>query len=288
MINIDGRKIAKKIEDDIAKKVLELISLGKRRPSLAIILVGGREDSKLYVSLKEKTARTVGVDTSLYLIDESEGEDSIIKTIEFLNNDESVDGILLQLPLPQKFNTNKILPLIKKEKDVDGFNISNDKIFLSPVALAIKYSLEESKANLYDKKAFLFFNSEIFKNEINDFLKSLGVNLADSISQNNLEKILNGKNNQTDLQELQKKVKSVEIIISAMGRPEFIDKNFLQDNQIIIDIGIFKKDKKVLGDLKFSDTLDFKGYITPVPGGIGPITVACLLKNVLQSFLNKN
>ncbi len=195
---------------------------------------------------------------------------------------------MLQLPLPQKFNTNKILPLIKKEKDVDGFNISNDKIFLSPVALAIKYSLEESKVDLHNKKAFLFFNSEIFKNEINDFLKSLGVNLADSISQNNLEKILHGKNNQSDLQELQKKVKSTEIIISAMGRPEFIDKNFLQDNQIIIDIGIFKKDKKVLGDLKFSDTLDFKGYITPVPGGIGPITVACLLKNVLQSFLNKN
>jgi len=285
---IDGKKIAKKIEDEITQKNLELVHSNKRRPNLAIILVGDREDSKLYVSLKEKTAQAVGIDTNLYLINELEDEKNIIQTIEFLNDDDGVDGILLQLPLPKKFNTNKILPLIKKEKDVDGFNSCVDKIFSSPVALAIKYSLEEAKIKLENEKVFLFYNSQVFKNEINDFLKHLGVSSIEFISQSELDDIFGNQGDQAKIKSLQNQVRSSDVVITAMGRPEFIDKDFLCSGQVIIDIGISKKDKKLLGDVKFSDTMELDGYITPVPGGIGPMTVACLLKNVLQAFLNRN
>lgn len=280
---IDGKKIAEKIKDDIAKNVFEIVQKEQRRPALAIILAGGREDSKLYVSLKEKSAKEVGIDTSLYLIDENDSEKNIIDIIKFLNQDETVDGILVQLPLPKKFDTEKILPIINPLKDVDGFNVSEKKIFLSPVLMAIKYSLEKSKMRVENKKAFLFYNSEIFAQEVGAFLKELQVDFT-RLAQKDLNIMLESNDG---LKEIQKKTQTSDIIISAMGKPEFIGKNFLRNGQVLIDIGISKKDNKVYGDIKFSETAELEGFVTPVPGGVGPMTVACLLKNVLQAYLSK-
>jgi methylenetetrahydrofolate dehydrogenase (NADP+) / methenyltetrahydrofolate cyclohydrolase len=282
---IDGKKIAEKIKDDIAQNVFEIVQKEQRRPSLAIILAGGREDSKLYVSLKEKSAKEVGIDTSLYLIDESDNEENIVDVIKFLNQDETVDGILVQLPLPKKFNTDKILKMINPEKDVDGFCKSKNKFLFSPVILATDYSLKNCKVNLKNKKAFLFCNSEIFKNEMEEFLLNQGLEF-DFIKSDELEKILKSDDEQKK-QDLYNKVKSNDIIITAMGKPEIIDKNFLKDDMILIDIGITKVENKVLGDIKRADTEKLNGHFTPVPGGIGPMTVACLLKNVLQTHLFK-
>ena len=282
---IDGKKIAEKIKDDLALSVFEALKNRDRHPGLAIILVGDREDSKLYVSLKEKSAKEVGVDTGLYLIDKNESEESIIKTIEFLNEDESVDGILVQLPLPSNFNTDKIIKTIKPEKDVDGFSKGDKKLFFSPVILALQYSLENCKIKTEGKKAFLFFNSEIFKNEIEEFFLSQKVEF-DSMSSVEMDNLIN-ENNPDKLDNFYNKLKGNDILVSAMGRPEFIDKKFLSDGMILLDIGISKKDGKVLGDIKREDTEKLEGYFTPVPGGIGPMTVACLLKNVVLSFLNK-
>lgn len=282
---IDGKKIAEKIKDDLALSVFEALKSRDRHPGLAIILVGDRDDSKLYVSLKEKAAKEVGVDTSLYLIDKDESEENIIKTIEFLNQDDSVDGILVQLPLPSNFNTDKIIKTIKPEKDVDGFSKSDKKLFFSPVILALQYSLESCKTKIDGKKAFLFFNSEIFKNEMKDFFVSQKMEF-DSISSVEIDNLIKTKN-AVKINSFYNRVKSNNILVSAMGRPEFIDKNFLSSNMILLDIGISKKDEKVLGDIKQEDTKELEGYFTPVPGGIGPMTVACLLKNVVLSFLNK-
>jgi len=278
---IDGKKIADRINNGIARDVFSLLNRGYRHPHLAIVLVGEREDSKLYTSLKEKNAKEVGIDTSLYLIDENDDEKKLIDMINFLNNDDSIDGILVQLPLPKKFNTDKILPLIESSKDVDGFNA--DKLFYSPVILATKYSLEESKINYQNKKAFLFFNSDIFKNEMKNFLNKFQISL-EAVSGKDLNKIITDKN---EIQKLQNKVKQCNIVISAMGQAEVITADFLNNDMVIVDIGITKIDKKVKGDVKFLDTKELKGYITPVPGGIGPMTVACLLKNVLQAYLLK-
>lgn len=282
---INGKKIAEKIKDDLALSVFEALKNKDRHPGLAIILVGDREDSKLYVSLKERSAKEVGVDTSLYLIDKNESEESVIKTIEFLNEDKSVDGILVQLPLPSNFDTDKIIKTIKPEKDVDGFSKGDKKLFFSPVVLALQYSLENCKIKTEGKKAFLFFNSEIFKNEIEEFFLSQKMEF-DSIGSVEMDRLIN-ENNPDKLDGFYSKVKGSDILVSAMGRPEFIDKKFLSNNMILLDIGISKKDGKVLGDIKQEDTKELEGYFTPVPGGIGPMTVACLLKNVVLSFLNK-
>lgn len=278
---INGKKIAEKIKDDLALSVFESLKNKTRHPGLAIILVGSRDDSKLYISLKEKAAKEVGVDTNLYLIDKDESEENIIKTIEFLNQDESVDGILVQLPLPANFNTDRIIRTINAEKDVDGFSSGDKKKFFSPVVLALRYSLENCKQKLKGEKAFLFYNSEIFKNEIKDFLEQEGLEFSGISAKELAEK------NETELSELYNKVKASKIVVSAMGQAEFVDKKFLSDGMILLDIGISKKDGKVLGDIKREDTEKLEGYFTPVPGGIGPMTVACLLKNVVLSFLNK-
>ncbi len=278
---INGKKIAEKIKDDLALSVFESLKNKTRHPGLAIILVGDRDDSKLYISLKEKAAKEVGVDTNLYLIDKDENEENIIKTIEFLNQDESVDGILVQLPLPANFNTDRIIRTINAEKDVDGFSSGDKKKFFSPVVLALRYSLENCKQKLKGEKAFLFYNSEIFKNEIKDFLEQEGLEFSGISAKELAEK------NETELSELYNKVKANKIVVSAMGQAEFVDKKFLSDGMILLDIGISKKDGKVLGDIKREDTEKLEGYFTPVPGGIGPMTVACLLKNVVLSFLNK-
>jgi len=278
---IDGKKISEKIKDELAKNVYSQIINNSRHPSLAVILVGQREDSQLYVSLKERAAKEVGIDSSLYLIDENEDEKNIIDTIKFLNQDKNIDGILVQLPLPKKFNTDKILQTISPNKDVDGFSLSDNKLFFSPVMMSIKYSLEEIKKDLKGKRAFLFFNSEIFKKEVQEFLKKEEIILS-AISSQEFQEI---KKDNKKLKELQKNIKECQILISAVGAPEFINKDFLADDMIIIDIGITKKNNQVLGDIKHSDTEKLSGYITPVPGGIGPLTVACLLKNVLKAFM---
>jgi methylenetetrahydrofolate dehydrogenase (NADP+) / methenyltetrahydrofolate cyclohydrolase len=281
---IDGKKIAEKIKDEVVKETYILAKESSRRPSLAIILIGDREDSKLYVSLKEDVAKKIGIDTSLYLIEEKEKEEDVIKTIEFLNQDDEIDGILVQLPLPEKFNTDKILQKINPEKDVDGFCLKEEKIFLSPVLMAIKYSLDYTKKNFKNKKAFLFFNSKIFKDEVKNFLKKLEIE-TDFISHKDLKEI---KKNPDKLKSLQDKVSQSDILISALGCPGAIDKSFLNDKMTIIDIGITKKDQKVLGDVDYSSFKKNDCCVTPVPGGIGPITVSCLLKNVLDAFLSKN
>lgn len=278
---INGKKIAEKIKDDLAKNVYKEIQKESCHPALAVILIGQREDSKLYVSLKEKSAKEVGIDFSLYLIDENEEEKNILETINFLNKDKSVDGVLVQLPLPKKFNTNKILQTISPYKDIDGFCLSNKKIFFSPVIMAIEHSLKNTKVNLINKKAFLFFNSEIFKKEVQVFLKKEKIDL-ESISMTEFKKI---EKDEKKLKKLQEKVKNCQILISAVGQSEFINKDFLSEGLIIIDIGIVKQADKVLGDVKYSDTKNFSGFITPVPGGIGPMTVACLLQNTLKAFL---
>jgi methylenetetrahydrofolate dehydrogenase (NADP+)/methenyltetrahydrofolate cyclohydrolase len=275
---IDGKKIAEEIKTKTAKEVFSLIKAGKRRPSLAIILAGDRSDSALYVALKEKSAKEVGVDTSLYLIRENDSEEEFIKTIEFLNSDDSIDGILVQLPLPKKFNTEKILKKINPIKDVDGFCFDRPQEVLSPVILAIKESLLSLKKDFKNKKAFLFYNSDIFKDEVKYFLEKEDIFLESYCMKDSLDpddKIIES-------------VRKCDILITAVGKPKFIKKDFLFEGMTVIDIGITKEGEKVFGDVDFDDVKKMNINITPVPGGIGPMTVACVLKNTLIVYSLRN
>lgn len=254
---IDGKKIAERVKDSIAQEIYSYKGL---KPNLAIILVGERPDSKLYVLLKEREAVKVGVDTHIYRLDESISEEELLKVIYFLNKDDVVDGILVQLPLPEKFNTEKVIESIDPNKDVDGFHSAHPKYIMSPVLASIKACLEDIKFKSEGKRACVMYNSEIFGTSVKDLLKEIGV------------------------KEITEKSDEADLLITALGKPHFIKKEMIKDGAVIIDIGITQVAEEVQGDVDFEDVKEKASYITPVPGGIGPMTIAFLFKNVLTIF----
>lgn len=258
---IDGRAIAERVKDEIAQAIYKL---NGPRPNLAIILVGERKDSKLYVSLKEREGKKIGIDTHLYKLDSSTSEEELLKIISFLNTDPLIDGILVQLPLPEQFDTDKIIAAINPEKDADGFHPAHPNYVMSPVLASILACLEEIKFDFENKTACVLYNSEIFGLSVKKILKDKGLQVI-----------------------LKEKPEEADLIISALGRPHFIKKENIKEGAVIIDIGITKVDDKVLGDVDYEDVKDKASYITPVPGGIGPMTIAFLFKNVLEIFKAK-
>lgn len=259
---IDGKKIAEKIKD---KLTTEIYGVKGPHPNLAIVLVGERADSKLYVSLKEKEAVKVGIDTHLYKLKASDSEEDLLDIIDWLNKDENIDGILVQLPLPSGFDTNKVIERIRKDKDVDGFHSQPLDYLMSPVLLSIKQCLLEINFEVRNKTACVLYNSDVFGSSIKDMLKDLGFSLLSP-----------QKSSQADL------------LITALGKPLFIKKKDVKKGATVIDIGITKTGKKVLGDVDIENVKDKVAYITPVPGGIGPMTIAFLFKNTLEIFKRKH
>lgn len=270
---IDGQAIAEKIKDDI---VAEILKLEGKRPNLAIILIGDREDSRLYVALKEKEAKKVGIDTHIYRCPAAVSQAEIIAMIECLNNDELIDAILVQLPLPADFDTDKIIKAIDPTKDVDRFHPENLKKLLStcdhedvmpPVLKVVLKMLAEIKFDLKDKKACVIVNSDIFGKSLAHVLQCRG---AEAVCASADEKNLGAKTSTAD------------ILISAVGRPQFIKKEIVKKGAVVIDIGITKENGKVHGDVDFADVKEKAAFITPVPGGVGPMTIAMLFLNTLE------
>lgn len=273
---IDGRALAEKIKDGIAQ---EIHALNGPRPGLAIILVGDRADSKLYVSLKEKQSRGVGIDTHVYHCDHDITEEQIIETIQFLNADPAVDAILVQLPLPKSLNTEKIINTITPDKDVDGFTKKNlealmtnkeNKAILPPVYAVILTMLSSINQSVEKKHVTLIANSDIFEENLAEVLRRQGAHmtLADSTDPKLSEITL-----QTD------------ILITAIGKPHYITKEMVKPETIIIDIGISTDSNgKVQGDVDADSLVDVAGYITPVPGGVGPMTIAMAFWNTLEMY----
>ncbi len=269
---IDGQKISEEIKDDIVKEISQMKGV---RPNLAIILVGEREDSKLYVSLKEKEAKKVGVDTHLYKCDEDITEKQLLEIVEYLNNDDLIDAILVQMPLPKHLDAGKIVNAVKAEKDVDGFGQKNLKKLLAgdkdkiipPVYGVVLRMLDEIDFSCEGKNVVVLSNSDIFGK--------------------NLEKVLEKRKAKTKLihpddKNLKQILQNADLIISAIGKKEFIKKEMVKDNAVIIDIGISKEGKRVYGDVDFKNVCKKTSYITPVPGGVGPLTIAMTFKNTLK------
>ncbi len=289
---IDGRSIAEEILDEVKKEVeviegrpyyatyfakttkVKKASKG-RRPGLAIILIGEREDSTIYVGLKEKKAKEVGIDTHLYKCDSSTEEKEIFEVIEHLNRDEQIDAILVQLPLPEKFDTNKIIEKIDPKKDVDRFHPDNLKILQStckhghvmpPVFSVILKVLEQVDYNLKGKEVCIIANSDVFGKNLTKVLECREASVVMATPEE---------------EDLAKKTVKADVLISAVGQPEFIKDYMIKEGAVVIDVGITKENGKVYGDVDFENVIEKVSYITPVPGGVGPITVAMLLKNVV-------
>lgn len=282
MFIIDGKSIADKVKDEIVVETIKLAQAGSVRPNLAIILVGEREDSKLYVDLKQKEAFKVGIDTHLYKFSENVLEEEILETIKFLNTDQEIDAILIQLPLPEHLDTEKILATLDPEKDADGFLVDKPDYVLSPVIGAIFRILSEIAFIPTGKKACILYNSEVFGQTVKESLKKIGLEI----------KLVSLKDFETKIEAEKKKLfekaqaacLSADLIISALGLPEFIDESFVSNNAVVIDVGISKVNGKTKGDAD-ADSLAVKDvWLTPVPGGVGPITIAMLFKNVLAIY----
>lgn len=255
---IDGRKIAERVKDEITK---EIYQLNGPRPNLAIILVGDRADSKLYVSLKKKEGKKVGIDTHLYKLDTDILQEELLKVINFLNKDETIDGILVQLPLPDKFNTDKIMAAIDPKKDADGFHPNHPDYILSPVLAAVLACLQEIKFDVAGKTAGILYNSEVFGLSVKKILEDLGMKVN-----------------------LKVKPEEADLLITALGEPRRVKASMIKKDAVIIDIGISRVGEKILGDVDFEDIKNKAGFITPVPGGIGPMTIAFLFKNVWEIY----
>jgi len=261
MIIFNGKKTAEKILSELKKKIKK----EKIKPKLAVISIGKDPASGLFIRNKKRAAQKTGIEINHYRLKENAEEKDIIKIIEHLNKDFSVNGIIVQLPLPKRLNSEKIIKRILPKKDVDGF--TKKTCFKSPLILSILIALKGSNKKLKGKKVLALVNSDIFGKTLKKHLKK------ENINGNYL------KNKKIS------KIKSADILITALGIPNLIKEKMLKRGAILIDAGISVTGKnKVIGDIDKKNIQKKASFLTPVPGGIGPLTIAYLLKNVYAAY----
>lgn len=279
-IILDGRKIAEEITADLKEKIGQLT----KKPKLSVILVGNNPASKIYVNLKQKKSSEVGIISETILLDENIDEAELLTQIQKLNDDKSVNGILVQLPLPKHINTQRVLETIDYSKDVDGFHVINSgKIFLNQEPKAypctpkgILKILDYYNIDISGKHAVVLGRSNIVGKPVSQMLlnRDATVTICHSKTKN-----------------ITKYISEADILISAIGKPKFIKAEYIKQGAIIVDVGISRLDDgKIAGDVDFDNVYENAEYITPVPGGVGPMTIACLLENtyLLYKMQNKN
>lgn len=264
MYLINGRQIADKILSDLKKE----IKTAKIRPGLATILVGNDAASRLYVSLKEKTAKKIGVNFKKYIFPAKVSQKEILSLINKLNQDKTVQGILVQMPLPKHLSADRIIAEINPEKDIDGF-LAKSK-FEPPFILAIWEALKSTDVDLKNKKIVALVNSEVFGQKLKEFFKKRRIDIF---------VIARGEAAQQS-----REIRRADVLITACGRPNFIKGDMIKKSVILLDGGIAKKDGKIAGDIDAESVKEKASWLSPVPGGIGPITIAMLLKNLMNKF----
>ena len=277
-MNISGKEISAKKKETIKNEIVELVENGHRAPCLVAILVGDDPASKVYISNKEKACNEVGIRniTDRYPADIS--EDVLIAHIHRYNTDSEVDGILVQLPLPNHINTENVLRAIDSKKDVDGFHPDNvSKLWLKEDCLlpctpkGIITLLDEYNIDLCGKHVVVVGRSNIVGLPISKLCidRNATVTICHSKTQN-----------------LSDITKQADILIVAIGRPKFITGDMVSDGVVVIDVGINRVDGKLYGDVDYEAVKDKASYITPVPGGVGPMTICELMDNTLKCYKN--
>ncbi len=271
---IDGQHIALKITQRVARKIFESSKKTNARPGLAIILAGDREDSEIYVDIKQATAKEMGIDTHLYRINEQEDTEDVVGLIKHLNEDDEVSGVLVQLPLPKKYDTDKIIATMSPNKDVDCFHPDNVKklnnykkqkpFILSPVYATVLEMLNSVYFTLDNTVSVVVANSEVFGGGLQKVLEAEG---------SEAEVVF------TDDELFKEKVKKADLLVTAVGKRNLITADMIKPGAVVIDVGITKEDGKLYGDVDFDEAKEMTSAITPVPGGVGPVVVAKALEN---------
>jgi len=249
---IDGKKIA----DSILARLKKEIERRRINPCLAVILVGDNPSSVLYIKAKEKAAEKIGVRIKKFFLPANSSENEILEVIKKLNNNLEINGILVQMPLPKGISPDRIIKEISPEKDVDGLLPKSG--FDSPFILSIWEALQATKENLENKKIIALVNSEIFGERLGMFFKKKGLNLK-----------------------TEARSREADVLITALGQPGVIKGDMVKQGVILIDGGISRVDGRTAGDIDEESVKQKAKWLSPVPGGLGPLTVAFLLKNLI-------
>lgn len=278
MTLLDGKKCSGEILDRIKLEIDEMIKTGRRAPGLAVVIVGENPASKIYVNSKIKACNKVGILNKEINLPENVTQEELLQNIEMLNEDESIDGILVQLPLPKHLDEEEVCKTIKEEKDVDGFKPENlGKVVLGKedgmvpcTPQGIMYLLDTIEDfEMYGANAVVIGRSNIVGKPISSLLINRGATTT----------ICNSKTKNID-----EILKKADVIIAALGQPKFLKENMVKDGAIVIDVGINRVEGKLCGDVDFENVSKKTSYITPVPGGVGPMTIAMLLNNTLKAY----
>ena len=285
---LDGKKVAQKLKDELKIEIENIKSKFNRVPGLAVVQVGNVAASSVYVKAKTKAAKEVGINVYDHHLEETTKQNDLINLINHLNNNEDVDGILVQLPLPKTINEETVLNSIAPEKDADGFhplnvgklsisNKNDENLMIPCTPYGCLLLLKELGIDLASKNAVVIGRSNIVGKPMAQLL------LKESCT------VTTVHSKTVDIESICKKA---DILIAAIGKPEFVNKDWVKEGAIIIDVGINRvkiNDEKsmLVGDVLFSDVEKRVSAISPVPGGVGPMTIACLLRNTTISCKNR-
>ena len=281
MIIIDGKEFSKKILEEISNEQKEIVERKNLRPAgLAVIIVGENPASQVYVRNKTRACEKVGFYSETIKLEENISENDLIKKIEELNENNKIDGILVQLPLPKHIDELKVINSIKPEKDVDGFSnvnvgkmvIGDESGFLSCTPYGIMQLLEGYDIDVDGKDVVVVGRSNIVGKPMAMMLIQKGATVQ----------VCNSRT-----KDLSKKMKKADIIVVAVGVPRMIKATDVKEGVVVIDVGINRVDGKLCGDVDYEDVAQKASYITPVPGGVGPMTIASLIKNTFISYQRK-
>jgi len=267
---IDGKAIAEKLRANLKKKVSKL----KQKPGLAVVLVGNNPASQIYVNMKEKKCDEVGFYSKKIVLPEKTSETKLLEVVDELNQDSKIHGMLVQLPLPDHIDEQLIIDAIVPHKDADGFNPINmgnmligNNMILPATPKGVMKLIESTGVNLEGKHAVVVGRSNIVGKPISILLqqKNCTVTMCHSRTKN-----------------LTEETKKADILVAAVGKARMITKDMVKKGAIVIDVGTNKVYDKLVGDVDFDNVKEVAGYITPVPRGVGPMTIACLLENTLE------
>ncbi len=273
---IDGKKEAELLREEIKKEIISIKKKTNKVPGLAVILIGDHLPSQIYVKNKEKSSKEVGINSNVIKYPNDVSEEDILKKIKELNNDNSVSGILVQLPLPDQIRQERIINSIEPSKDVDGFspiNVGNLASGYNGIVPCTPKGclmlIKKIEKNLSGKHAVIIGRSNLNGKPIAQLLlkENCTITIAHSKTKN-----------------LKEECSKADILVAAVGVANLVKKDWVKDGSIIIDVGINKQGDKIVGDVSFEEVKNKVKAITPVPGGVGPMTIACLLKNTLECF----
>ncbi len=287
---IDGKTISDAIKKEIAAEVASLMDKGHRPPHMAAILVGHDGASETYIASKEKNCRAVGMTSSLYRYEENISEKELLEVISFLNDDEEVDGFIVQLPLPRHMDVDRIIAAVDPDKDIDGFHPVNmgrlalgEDAFVPATPCGIMELLKRDGIETSGKKCVVLGRSNI-----------VGTPMALLMSRNNPHANATVTICHSKTADLAAEARQADILVAALGKPGFVTADMVKDGAVVVDVGIHRiadstkqSGFRLVGDVDFEKVAPKCAAITPVPGGVGPMTIAALLMNTMKAYKKK-